>query len=202
MTKPDKIIFGSFLGAFFPFLLALIALGIGFYFFSERSIPYFFSGGLIAGIIVDIIFIRKLLPFLFDIPFWIFAGFYILCSIFLFGVFMGLPVPELIMGVAAGFYWGRRVGIKGIAFSERENLVKKVPRFTSIVMIVICISSAYIALSEKTIGEELQGMFSLNFVPGKALIISGIIVGGLVLVIIQYFITRIVFKSIAKTAIN
>lgn len=199
MLKNDRIIFGSFLGLFFPFLLSLIALAIGFYFYNEKSIPYFFTGGIAAGIIVDIILMRRMLSVLFGIPFWIFAVFYIICSIFLYWIFMGLPVPELIMGIAAGFYWGRRIRIKGIALREKEGLIKKVPLFASIIMVLICISSAFLALNEKTIGEELQGMLRLNFVPPKGLIITGIILGGSALILIQYFITRIMIVQTAKT---
>lgn len=198
MLKNDRIIFGSFLCLFFPFLLSLIAGLIAFYFFNEPSIPYFFAGGLVAGILVDIIFIRKLLSVLFDVPFYIFTLFYILCSIFLYGIFMGLPVPELIMGVAAGFYWGRRIRIKGIALREKEDLIKKVPRFAALIMVFVCISSAFIALREKTIGEELQGMLRLDFVPEKSLIIAGIIIGGLALILVHYFITKIVLIKTAK----
>jgi hypothetical protein len=199
MNKTDKVIFGSFLLAFFPFLFSLIGLAIGFFFFSEKSIPYFFSGGIICGIILDFIFIRILLSVMFDIPFWIFAGFYILCSIFLYGIFMGFPVPELIMGAAAGFYWGRRICITGIEVRERENLFKKVPRFASVIMVVICISSAFLALHEKTIGEELQGMLGLGFIPEKGLIIAGILLGGMLLIFAQYLITRITLIKTIKS---
>lgn len=114
---------------------------------------------------------------------------------------MGFPVPELIMGAAAGFYWGRRICITGIEVREREDLFKKVPRFASVIMVLICISSAFLALNEKTIGEELQGMLKLGFVPEKGLIVGGIIIGGLVLILVQYFITRIVLIKTSKAGI-
>jgi len=202
MLKNDRIIFGSFLGLFFPFLFSLIAIAIAFYFSNEKDMPFFFTGGIATGIIVDIILMKRMLSGLFDIPFWIFAVFYILCSIFLYGIFMGLPVPELIMGIAAGFYWGRRVRIKGVVLREKENLIKKIPRFTALIMVFVCISSAFIALREKTIGEELQGMLNLSFVPGRDLIIGGIIAGGLTLILIQYFITRTVLIMTAKAGID
>jgi hypothetical protein len=202
MRKSDKIIFGSALGLFFPFLLSLIAIAIGFYFFNERSMPYFFIAGLTAGIIIDIIFIKRMLPVLFGIPFWIFAVFYILCSIFIYGIFMGLPVPQLVMGLAGGYYWGRRIESTGADSPVKENLIRKVPLFASLIMVLICISSAFLALNEKTIGEELQNMLRLNFVPRKGLIITGIIIGGSALIIIQYFIIRIVIVQTAKTRVG
>jgi hypothetical protein len=200
MQKSDKILFGSALCVFFPLLLSLIALAIGFYFFNERILPYFFLTGLIIGIIFDIIFVRKIVSVLFELPFWIFSVFYIIFSIFIYGMFMGMPVPELVMGAAAGYYWGRRIYITGTDSPERKNLIKKVPLFTSLIMILICISSAYIALNEKTIGEELQGMLRLGFEPRKGLIITGIIIGGSALILIQYFITRIVILKTIKTS--
>jgi hypothetical protein len=200
MHISDKIIFGSVLCVFFPFLLSLIGIAIGFYFFNEGSIPFFFGAGIIAGIILDIIFVRRIMSVLFELPFWIFAAIYIMFSIFIYGMFMGLPVPELVMGIAAGYYWGRRIYITGIASSERESLIKKVPLFASLIMTLVCISSAFLALNEKTIGEELHNMLNLGFVPGKNLIISGIIIGGSALILIQYFITRIVILKTIKTS--
>lgn len=169
IQKSDKIIFGLFLVAFFPFLLSLIEIGVGYFFSSEKYMLYLFFAGLVAGIIFDIISIRRLLSVLFDIPFRIFAVFYIFCLIFLYGMFMGLPVPELAMGIAGGYYWGRRIRIKGIA------------------------------LREKTISEELQYILGLNFVPRKGQVIAGITIGGSALIIIQYFITRIMIVQNAKT---
>jgi hypothetical protein len=52
MRKSDKIIFGSVLGTFIPFLSAVLVFGIGFYFVEETSLPYVFIGGLTAGIIL------------------------------------------------------------------------------------------------------------------------------------------------------
>lgn len=199
MSKSDKIIFGSVLVAFFPFLFALIAIAIGFYFSEEKNMKYFFISGIIAGIALDLVLVKKILPVLFDVPFWAFAIFFILCSVFIFGMFMGLPVPELIMGPAAGYYWGRRIDIKVITSPEKENLTKKVSFFTSLIMLLICISSAFLALNEKTIGEELQGMLRLNFIPGKWLIITGIITGGTILIISQYLLTRVILIKTSKS---
>ena len=198
MNKTDKIIFGSILVVFFPFLFALIAIGIGFYVFEEHGMPFFFAAGLIAGIIADFFFIKRLLANLFDLQYWLLAGFYILCNIFIYGVFMGFPVCNLVMGLIAGYYFGRRIAVKNILSPEREILIKKISAFSAFIMLLICISSAFIALNEKTIGEELQGMLNLGFVPGKGLVIGGIITGGLALILIQYFITRIVVVKTLK----
>jgi hypothetical protein len=47
-------------------------------------------------------------------------------------------------------------------------------------------------------GEVLSGMLGLSFVPGKGLIIAGIIAGGLVLIGLQYMLTRLVLYKTIK----
>lgn len=199
MQKIDKIIFGTIVGVFFLFLFSWIAIGIGFYVFKEHGMPYLFAAGLIAGIIADLFLLKRLLANLFDLQYLLLAGFYILCNIFIYGTFMGFPVFNLAMGLVAGYYTGRRITVKNIVPPQKEKLIRNVSLFSTLIMLMICISSAFIALREKTIGEELQGMLGLNFVPRKGLIIAGIIIGGSALIIIQYFITRIMIVQTAKT---
>jgi hypothetical protein len=189
MNKTDKIIFGLILGTFFPFLFALIGIGVGFYLSKEHGIPYFFAAGIIAGIIADLFLLKRILANLFDLNYWLLVGFYILCNIFIYGAFMGFPVCNLVMGLVIGFYSGRRITVKNIISPEREILIKKASVFSALIMLIICISSAYLALHEKTIAEELQGMLGLKFVPSNGLIIGGIISGGIALIILQYLIT-------------
>lgn len=54
------------------------------------------------------------------------------------------------------------------------------------------------ALNEKTIGDELQHMLGLNFIPSRGLIVIGILIGGSALIIAQYFLTRIVLVKTLK----
>jgi hypothetical protein len=178
VNKTDKVVFGFILGIMFPAVFSLIAVSLGFYFLKETWLPFLFAAGIIAGIIFDFLIIKKLLKDLFDLPLWVIACGYVLCNIFIYGLFMGMPVFNLLMGIVAGYYSGRRIIVRNIASSQRENFIGKVLLFSVIVMIVICFSSAFLALNEKTTGEELSHMLGLNFVPGKGLIIAGIITGG------------------------
>jgi hypothetical protein len=199
MKKSDKIIFGLIMGFVFPVLFALVAFIVGFNFFREESLPYFFAAGLLSGVIADILFLKRLIPILFDLPVWLCVGFYITGNIIIYGMFMGFPVFNLLPGTAAGYYTGRRILINNNSSHQREAIVKNVPLFTALIMFLICISSAYLALNEKTIGEELQGMLGLSFVPSLNLIITGIIAGGIALILLQYFITRIVLIITLKS---
>jgi hypothetical protein len=108
MKKSDKIIFGIILGAVFPILFSLIAVTIGYYVYKGEKMPYFLAAGLLTGLIADILFLKRLVTSVFDLQFWIIAGFYVLCNIFIYGLFMGFSVINLLMGIVAGYYCGRR----------------------------------------------------------------------------------------------
>ena len=199
MNQSDKIIFGFIIGASFPILFSLIAMTVGFYFFKTESLPYFFFAGLLTGLLIDIVYLKRLLNNILDIPIGILAGFYIFHNVIIYGLFMGFPVFNLVMGVVAGYYFGRRINYKNITSGQREIIIKKVSLFSGLIMLIICISSGLIALSEKTIGSELQNMLGLGFVVTKGMIIGTIIIGGLTLIISQYYLTRIVMiKTIIK----
>jgi hypothetical protein len=104
---------------------------------------------------------------------------------------MAFPVFNLAMGIIAGYYYGIKIKYQEIHFDQSEILIKKVPFFTALVMLIICITTSLIALSEKTIGLELQGMLKLNFEVTRGMIMTLILIGGSSLIIIQYFLTRI-----------
>ncbi len=103
---------------------------------------------------------------------------------------MGFPVFNIAMGFVAGYFTGRRIVTLDIIQSDRILLTKKVLIFTVIVMTCVCFFSAFLALNERSIGEELRGMLRLDFVPGLKLVIAGIIMGGLVLITLHYLVTR------------
>jgi hypothetical protein len=198
MNKTDKIIFRFILGTMIPALCCLILFSIGFYFLKESYLPYLFATGLVAGFIADILFLKKLLIHLFDLPLWIVAGAFILCNILIYGLFMGFPVFNLATGIIAGYYSGRRIIVRNIISPQREIFIRKILLFSVLIMVIICFSSAFLALSEETIGEELKNMLGLNFVPGKGLTITGIITGGTVLIVSQYVLTRLVLVKTIK----
>lgn len=198
MNKSDKLIFGLFLSVVFLVLFSLLAGTIGFYVNKGNNMPYFVASGFLTGVLADILFLRKLINKLFDLPVWLLAGLYILGNVFIYGMFMGFPLFNLLMGIVAGYYYGRMISVKNIVSPQRDKLIRNVSLFTMLIMVFICISSAFLGLREKTIGEELQGMFGLNFIPSRGLIVSGTVIGGSALIIAQYFLTRIVLVKTLK----
>jgi hypothetical protein len=197
MKTFDKLLFRLLLGCSFPVLFFLIALTL-YYFFQDLQPLYFVIPGLLIGIIIDILYLKKLVEMALDLPTWILLGFYLYYNICIYGMFMGFPVFNLAIGVVAGYYYGIKINYKSLPLTQIEFLKKRVPLVTGSVMLLICISSALIALFEKTIGLELQGMLGLKFQVTRGMVISIILIGGTSLIAAQYYLTRIVMTLIIK----
>jgi hypothetical protein len=133
-----------------------------------------------------------------DLPAWILIGFYLFYNMCIYGLFMGFPVFNLGMGVIAGYYFGIKINNKYFTLTQIEYLKKRVPLFTGLIMLLICISSGLLAMLEKTIGLELQKMFGLRFQVTRGMIISIILVGGVILIITQYYLTKIIMTKTIK----
>jgi hypothetical protein len=65
-------------------------------------------------------------------------------------------------------------------------------------MLLICIASATIALMDNTTAANLEGMLNLNFDVTQVMIIWIIIIGGLFLIIGQYFLTKYMALKLYK----
>jgi hypothetical protein len=197
MKPIDKLLFGLIFGASFPLFFFLIALTL-YYFFQDFSVYYFVIPGLIAGILTDILFLKRLVRNTLDLPTRVILGFYLFYNICIYGMFMGFPVINLVMGIIAGYYYGIRINQKNYPADQVENIKKRVPLFTGSIMVVICISSAIIALTEKTIGMELQGMLGLKFEVTMNMVIALILIGGVTLIITEYYLTKIAMTIAIK----
>lgn len=190
MKRFERIFSGLIMGCAFPLLFGLLSVVIWFYIdkLESRALLYL-SGGVISGLIIDLAFLRGWIRRRFELPLWFPAGIYILYSIFIFGFFMGFPVFNVLMGLVAGFYFGNRIVANKIKPQMQPKLIKQVSRFSALVMALICISSAVIGLTDKTIGANIQGMLGLGFEVTKAMVWGLVLVGGFCLIIVQYVIT-------------
>ena len=202
MKPIDKLLFGLLFGFSFPVLFFLIALTLWFCFFQNYNVLHFVITGLIIGILSDILFLRKLVSITFELPVWVLIVLYLFYNICIYGIFMGFPVFNLGMGIVAGYYYGIKINFKSFSLTQIEFLKKRVPMFSSLIMFLICLSTGLIALHEKTMGEELQGMFKLEFQVTEGMIISIIVTGGLVLIVSQYYLTRIILIKTIKQRLN
>lgn len=197
MKKIDKIIFGLIFGAVIPIFTFLL--------FWWTSIPFVKNGkvvliislaGLLTGLVIDFLIKRFRNIDFFKISPKLLIGIYIFYSIGLFGFFMGVPVFHPLLGIIAGYYWGRRLISQQADNESFPSEIKKISMFTSIIICFICISSATISLIDKYTADNLRGMFNLPFDITFPMLLGFVITGGILLIVIQYWLTKV---TIVKT---
>jgi hypothetical protein len=189
--KFDRLFTGLIFGGAFPVLCCLSAGIIWFYLDKvEPRVLFYLIPGFIAGLIIDWKYLKGWINNRFDLPFWFLTAIYLFYNICMFGVFMGFPVFNLATGIMAGYYMGEKINHKSILPKAQKKIIHKTSLFTAIVMTLICISTASIALTEKTIGEEIRGMLGLHFEITRLMVWAIIVFGGIGLIIAQYLITR------------
>ena len=196
----DKIVIDLLLGAAFPVFCFLAAGTIWFYIDRNESVVlYYVVTGLIVGLLIDLRFLKGWIIRRFELPIWFMVGLYLFYNIGMYGMFMGFPVFNLFWGVIAGYYFGLRINRLNLSQTQRRIITNRVAIFTAFVMTMICISSACIALAGNGVGQDLQMMFRLNFEVTKHMIIANSLIGGILLISLQYFITKIMMQQIIKS---
>ena len=194
----DKLIFGVFFGFLFLAFFFLAAFILWFYFFQLVKPLYLVLPGLFTGLLVDLLILKKLVRGRFELPFWFLIGTYLFSNVIIFGVFMGFPVANLFMGIIAGYYFGKRVRYNNISLSTSKPVIRQVSSFTASIMLLICIGSGFIATVGKGVGSDLQHMFRLNFVITKAMIWEIIWIGGITLIIVEFWLTKFIMIQTIK----
>lgn len=98
----------------------------------------------------------------------------------IFSFFMGVPVFNILPGILAGIYMGRKSNLQGedsVCFNKRL-LIANI--YSSAVLLVACVGSAYLALTDISVPINIQDMFGINVTTP---VLWGIIIGGGVLLL-------------------
>ncbi|MBK7095651.1 MAG: hypothetical protein IPH57_11590 [Saprospiraceae bacterium] len=171
MKRLEKVIIGLIIGFTFPLLFGLLSVITWFYLDkSESRVLIYLTTGIVLGLIIDFKFLQNWIKHRFDLPLWFISGIYIFYNICTYGFFMGFPVFNILMGLIAGYYFGNRIISNKIQSQLQSKQINQVSLFTGLIMTLICISSGIIGLTDKTIGENIQGMLGLDFEITKTMI--------------------------------
>lgn len=141
--------------------------------------------GLLWGILLDILVLKRILAKLYTAPLWLMGLVYLFYSLVLYGFFMGLPVFHVFLAIPGGYYMGLRSRDKQEPESNRLKFDSQL--FTYFVLFALCVLTAILALSEKTMGTQLQKMLGLPFVVTKSMIWILIVFGMSLLLTIHRF---------------
>ena len=170
-------------------ILGLIAPAIGLLVFwwgayallPESWIPSVALSGILLGLLVDLFFLKRWVrsALRMDIKLWI--AIYLFYSVCVFGFFMGVPVFNALLALPAGFVIGGRLLEKNADLPRVRKEAGHTALFTTILLALVCVASAFFALINKSTASDLQGMLGLGFEVSQGMIIGLIVVGGLAL---------------------
>lgn len=190
MKTFEKILNAWVLGAIFPIFFFLAGWWTTIDFVPEQKVFVFGLGGFSFGILLDVVFLKGWLKRVYTLNIKALVAAYLFYSVCFFGFFMGVPVFNLLPGVIAGYYWGRRLKRANAAAADDQHSQRQIGMFTAIVMLLVSLSSAYLALNDPYTAANLEGMFKLGFEITKEMLIWLIILGGASLVSLQYVLTK------------
>jgi hypothetical protein len=147
--------------------------------------------GLVLGILIDLLFLRKWLSNVYVIPYGITILVYLFYMVGLLGFFMGFPVFNIFAGIMAGVYQGRKMYHFKAGMEETEYRVNKTCWLTMIGMAATCIGTTLMVFKdvEDTAGN-LEGMFHLSFEVTPLMILAVTVAGGMLLIISQFWLTK------------
>jgi hypothetical protein len=191
----EKLFIGLIIGITFPAIFSLLALTIWFYVDkSENRAPIFLFVGFIIGCLIDLIYLKGWIKRRYELPVWFTGGIYVIYNILVYGMFMGFPVFNALLGILAGYYYGKKISKNNIPVEMQSKIIKQVLLITGLIMVIICISSALIALAGEGVGKDLQSMFGLGFEVTRQMILGIAIAGGSLLILTQIALTRITLR--------
>ena len=155
-------------------------------------IPAF--GGLLLGVVVDAIFLKRWIQKANRASLWIWGLVYLFYAICTFGFFMGVPVFNVVLGIPAGILFASRLRAAQTPSDEVPASARRCAWFTTLVMLIICMASAGIALLDPYTAANLEGLFRLPFHLTSGMIWGLIIIGGTITLAVQWLLTHTVVR--------
>jgi len=199
MKNIDRYIFGVLFGGAFPFIFCLLSVVIWFSVDkSEYHIAFYIIAGLLIGLLIDGYFLKGWIQNMYKLPSSLILMFYVLYNIGVYGFFMGFPVFNSLLGLIAGYYYGKKIGFENIVGSRQAKLKRQVLLITGAIMTLICVPTSFMAFEGDGVGGMIENILGLNFQVTDLMILGIIIVGGISLIAVQMLLTRFAMERTIK----
>ncbi|MGA1976603.1 MAG: hypothetical protein ABSG89_01970 [Bacteroidales bacterium] len=196
--KLDRIFFNLLFGIAIPLFCFMLSIWISFILKTgEKTIIISALISFTAGLVTTLIVWLIIKPDIYRIPVPVLILIYVFYNICILGFFMIVPVFNLAAGALAGYYWVKKISRLNDP-NKRGRDVHKISLFTSTITGLVCLSSAIIALISKSKPEDLRKMFHIRFEITRPLLIVIVVTGGILLVALQYYLTRFIMISTLK----
>ncbi len=181
-------VFGSVIPGFITPVITLWVFWWGSYLLGadEPGIRFWSIAGIITGIAVAAILIKKLVSVFYLLPTPVLIALYLTYTAGIFGFFMGVPVFNIVPGVLAGVYMGRKAALAGRSEETFAAELRQTNLFAAAVLLLLCSFSAFIALADPHTAANLEGMFGLGFSVTPTHVWLLIVSGGASLLLVQY----------------
>ena len=157
---------------------------------SEAAIEIGMAAGAVMGIAANLLLLKKLSAKFYSLGSWAgicLAGIY---TIGIFGFFMGVPVFNPLVGVLAGVYIGRQASTLGYDAPRFSLRLRHTQVFLFLLLLMVCAASAVLALGDPYTAANLEGMFSLNFQVTVPMLAGTVLLGGALLLGLQFLMVK------------
>lgn len=147
--------------------------------------------GLGIGIAVDVAFLKRWVRTAYSWNEKLLLAILLFYSVCVFGFFMGVPVFNLAVGVAAGLFWGRRLSHLGANQEQACADVLRAARASAFAIGLVSLVSAYLATRDVTdTARNFQGMLGLPFTPTDHMVVALIVTGGSAFIVARHWLTK------------
>jgi len=169
---------------------------MSFWFFSytflpEKWIPLGALTGIALGILADVLFLKGLLARVHRLSLIIWIALLLFYDIGLFGFFMGVPVFNAALALPAGFVVGGRLAWQKADSMDAGRAARRTAWFTTAVLFLACIASAFFALASSSTPADLKGMLGLPFAVTWGMVWTLILIGGAGLLAVNWVLTAL-----------
>ena len=191
-TGIENLLLVLTIGMVFPILLFLVGWWGSIPFVSEAQIKFFALGGLLTGILLDVLFLKRWMRNAFTNPLIFPALVYLFYSVCCFGFLMGVPVLNVLLGPVGGYYMGKRLRGQKVGEEVVSQVAHRTAIFTAFVLSVACSAALAMACLDQSLTANIQGIFRLLTPLSRELIMGLSAVAGVALVWLEYAVTRMV----------
>jgi hypothetical protein len=188
-ARLERILFGLLLAPPAPLAGFLGAWCLSFILLPERWIPIGALTGLLIGSLADLLFLKTLLDRLPRLTSLFWVSVLVFYAVGIFGLCMGVPVCNVALALPAGFVTGARLAHAAVGGRRIRLATRRTCLLTTGLLALVCVASAFFALTSPSTPADLQGMLGLGFTVAPAMVWGLILVGGAGLLAVNWALT-------------
>lgn len=166
---------------------------LAYYLLPENFILTSMLSALLLGLLVDGLILKKLVNRAHTLGGIFWTAVILFYAIGLFGFSMGVPLLNVGLALPVGFLAGSHLAHLPDSKFRFKTTAKKVSLYNTGLLFLTCAGSAFFALASPSTPADLQGMLALPFIVTLPMIWGVILLGGSLLLVINYFLTLLSF---------